>query len=383
MSKPVNKIIADTFMDLANALETGSFKSARIVLTGPGSEHGEDNMIQGAAIAASRGCNVIYAGSRAADGVHTVETSCDSEAHEVMEALLKSGEADGAVTMHYAFPIGVSTVGRVVTPGLGKTMYIATTTGTSSTDRTCGMVLNAIYGIIAAKSCGVKDPTVGILNVEGARQAEMSLKELQKNGFDITFALSGRSDGGCVMRGNDVLTGACDVLVTDPLTGNILIKMLSSFTTGGSFETLGWGYGPGIGQGFDKLILILSRASGAPLVANAIEYASELVRGSYKDVAAFVFAAAHKAGLSKILDSLRAKKAPAEISPVVTAPPKEVVTAEISGIEITDIEDAVAALWQENIYAMSGMGCTGPVVMVSEGNHPRAVGILTGKGYIG
>jgi len=262
-------------------------------------------------------------------------------------------------------------------------MYIATTTGTSSTDRTCGMVLNAIYGIIAAKSCGVKDPTVGILNVESARQAEMSLKELQKNGFDISFALSGRSDGGCVMRGNDVLTGACDVLVTDPLTGNILIKMLSSFTTGGSFETLGWGYGPGIGQGFDKLILILSRASGAPLVANAIEYAAELVRGRYKDVAASVFAAANKAGLSKILDSLRAKKAPAELSPVVAAPPKEVVTAEISGIEITDIEVAVAALWQQNIYAMSGMGCTGPVVMVSEGNRPRAVSILTGKGYIG
>jgi len=58
------------------------------------------------------------------------------------------------------------------------------------------------------------------------------------------------------------------------------------------------------------------------------------------------------------------------------------VTAEISGIEITDIEDAVEALWQENIYAQSGMGCTGPVVMVSEANHQRAAGILAGKGFI-
>ena len=390
MSKPVEKIIADTFMELASALETGSFKPARIVLTGPGSEHGEDNMIRGAEIAAARGCEVIYAGSLTADGIRTVRADSDNEAHDIMESLLKSGEADGAVTMHYAFPIGVSTVGRALTPGLGKTMYIATTTGTSSVDRVGGMVLNAIYGIITAKSCGVKNPTVGILNVEGARQAEMSLKDLHKNGFDISFAESGRSDGGCVMRGNDVLAGTCDVLVTDPLTGNILVKMLSSFTTGGSYETLGWGYGPGIGQDFNKLILILSRASGAPLVANAIGFAAELVRGQYGQVASSTFAAAHMAGLTDALEALRAKKAPSAVSasnglsgsPVVAAPPKEVVTAEISGIEITDIEDAVEALWRENIYAQSGMGCTGPVVMVSEANHNKAAAILAGKGYI-
>jgi len=382
MAKAVEKIIADTFLELASALETGSLKPARIVLTGLGSEHGEDNMIRGAAIAASRGYQVIYAGTRTSDGVRTVNASGDSDAHEVMESLLASGEADGAVTMHYAFPIGVSTIGRVVTPGLGKAMYIAATTGTSSVERTGGMVLNAIYGIITAKSCGLKNPTIGILNVEGARQAEMSLKELQKNGYDISFAESGRSDGGCVMRGNDVLTGTCDVLVTDPLTGDILVKILSSFTTGGSYETLGWGYGPGIGPDFDKLILILSRASGAPLVANAIEFASEMVRGSYRQVAAAEFAAARNAGLPGILDSLRAKKAPATEGPAITAPPKEVVTEEISGIEITDIEDAVAALWQENIYASSGMGCTGPVVMVSEANLERATGILVKKGYV-
>ena len=64
--------------------------------------------------------------------------------------------------MHYPFPIGVSTVGKVVTPGKGKPMYIATTTGTSDTDRISGMVKNAIYGIIAAKADGVENPTVGI-----------------------------------------------------------------------------------------------------------------------------------------------------------------------------------------------------------------------------
>ena len=382
MSKPVEKMIADTFMDLASALETGSFGQAKVILTGPGSEHGEDNMIHGAAIAAARGVHVIYAGSREHDGVRTVTAVNDKEAHDIMEAMLQSGEADGAVTMHYLFPIGVSTVGRVVTPGMGKAMYIATTTGTSSTDRVEGMVKNALYGIITAKACGVKKPTVGILNVDGAQRTEMILKELHKNGFDINFAESGRSDGGCIMRGNDMLSGTCDVLVTDPLTGNIIMKTMSSFTTGGSYESLGWGYGPGIGQGYDRLVLILSRASGSPVVANAIEFAAELVKGRYKEVAAKEFAAAEKAKLKQLLEAHRAASTPAADSTPAKEPPKEPVTAEISGIEITDLDDAVAVLWNENIYAQSGMGCTGPVVMVNEGKLKQAEEILSVKGFI-
>ena len=38
--------------------------------------------------------------------------------------------------------------------------------------------------------------------------------------------------------------------------------LLSAYTTGGSFEAAGYGYGPGIGPGYDKLVLIVSRASG-------------------------------------------------------------------------------------------------------------------------
>ena len=97
----------------------------------------------------------------------------------------KNGEVDGAVTMHFPFPIGVSTVGRVVTPAKGKEMFVANTTGTSSGDRIEGMIKNTIYGIITAKACGVKDPTVGILNVDGARQTEMALNQLREGGYDF------------------------------------------------------------------------------------------------------------------------------------------------------------------------------------------------------
>ena len=83
------------------------------------------------------------------------------DVHKKMEAMLAREEIQAAVTMHYPFPIGVSTVGRVITPGKGKDLYLATTTGTASADRVEGMVKNAIYGIIAAKASGIAEPTVG------------------------------------------------------------------------------------------------------------------------------------------------------------------------------------------------------------------------------
>ena len=282
--------------------------------------------------------------------------------------MLNSGAIDGAVTMHFPFPIGVATVGRVITPSKGKELFIATTTGTSSADRVEGMIKNAIYGIITAKACGIANPTVGILNVDGARATESALKQLAENGYDINFASSGRSDGGCVMRGNDVLQASCDVLVADSLTGNILVKMLGAYSTGGSYESIGYGYGPGIGQGYEKLVMIVSRASGAPVLSGAMEYAAELVRGNYRKVAADEFAAAEKAGLKAILDAKKAASKPAAASEEeVVAPPKQVVTHQLSGIEIMDLEDAVKSLWKAGIYAESGMGCTGPIILVQIG----------------
>lgn len=298
-----------------------------------------------------------------------------------MEELLKSGEVDGAVTMHFPFPIGVSTVGRVITPAQGKEMFIATTTGTSSADRIEGMIRNAVNGEIAAKACGIKNPTIGILNVDGARQTEIALKQLVEQGYDLTFAESGRSDGGCVMRGNDVLQGTPDVLVCDPLSGNILVKMLSSYTTGGSYESVGYGYGPGIGEGYDQLVMIISRASGTPLITGAIRYAAELVRGKVFDVAKEEFAKVNKAGLKELLEARKTADKP-KAEEVVKAPPKEPVTSQIAGIEIMYLEDGVQVLWKIGIYAESGMGCTGPIILVSDANLEKAEAELRKTGFI-
>ena len=382
MSKKIENMIAATFMEMAEGLETGSFgKRPRIALTGLGSELGEENALEGAKLAAKAGVDVLYIGTLEAESVTTAKVATEEEGHDKIEELLRSKEIDGAVTMHFPFPIGVSTVGRVVTPAKGREMFIATTTGTSSVDRIEGMIKNAISGVIAAKACGYAKPTVGILNVDGARQAEIALKQLQDQGYDIHFAESGRSDGGSVLRGNDVLQGSPDVLVCDPLSGNILMKMLSSYTTGGSFEATGYGYGPGIGAGYEQLVMILSRASGAPVIAGAIQYAAELVRGKLFDVAKQEFKAANAAGLAKLLEE-RKSADKSDTSEEVVAPPKQVVTAEISGIEIMDLEDGVQSLWKVEIYAESGMGCTGPIILVNESNIDKAKDELKKAGFI-
>ena len=383
MAKEIKELIADTFLAMAEGLETGSFgKKPRIALTGMGSEHGEENSMQAAVAAARDGVDVVYIGSLKHELVETVEVPDDEAGHDKMDELLSEKKIDGAVTMHYPFPIGVSTVGRAVTPGIGKEMFIANTTGTSSTDRIEGMVKNAIYGIITAKACGYAEPTIGILNVDGARQTEKALKKLQANGYPIHFAESSRSDGGCVMRGNDVLRGTPDILVTDSLTGNVLSKMLSSYTTGGSFEAQGFGYGPGIGENYEKLVMIISRASGAPVVANALCFARALIKGKVFEEAKEEFKKAKRAGLDDILAEIREANKPKDNSEDVKEPPKEIVTAAVYGIEVTDLDDAVRCLWKLGIYAESGMGCTGPIILISEANLEKSEAELKAKGYI-
>lgn len=371
-NKIAEKILAQTFMEIADRLENGdNFNTPKIAVTGIGSEHGEQNVLDGALAAKKMGIDVTYIGMLTSDEVKTVSASTADEAQNAMEKLLETKEVDGVVTMHYPFPIEVATVGRAVTPGRGRQMYIGTTTGTSAIERVNAMVKNAVYSIICAKSCGVKSPTVGILNIEGARQVEIALRQLKSNGYDLDFAQSARSDKGCIMRGNDLLSGQCDIMVCDSLTGNILMKTLSSFTTGGSYESIGSGYGPGIGKDYDKLITIVSRASGSPVIAGAIEYAAQLVKGDYLSIAKKEIAKAEKAGLNEILGNIKSK---AKVSDNETfeMPKKEVVTYQISGIEIMDLEDAVTSLLKDGIYAESGMGCTGPIVLVSEVNGQKA-----------
>ena len=367
MSDNIKKLIADQFLEIADALETGSFgKKPLIGIVVSGTEHGMENILEGARLAEKVGIRTVVI-----DG---------EDAHKKMEAMLESGEIQGAVTMHYPFPIGVSTVGRVVTPGLGREMFIANTTGTSDTDRVCGMVKNTLQGIIAAKACGIENPTVGIANIDGARQTEMALYKLRDGGYPINFTESSREDGGVVMRGNDLLEGTADVMVMDALTGNLMMKIFSSYTTGGSYESLGYGYGPGIGNGYDKVIMIVSRASDAPVIANAVRYCAELLENKVTEIAKTEYALAKDAGLERILEEIKAGSKKDQSLAKAEAPNKEPVPFGILGVEVMDLDDAKELLWSKGIYAETGMGCTGPVVLVSDANGQKAEDVLREAG---
>ncbi|TGE31833.1 glycine/sarcosine/betaine reductase complex component C subunit alpha [Desulfosporosinus sp. Sb-LF] len=385
----IRSTIADVFEEIAQHLEANaaanSFgKKVRVGLTILGSEHGPEELVRGGELAQALNpdIQVVLLGNGVQTHLETVAASDEEKAHALMDEMLLNHTLDAAVTMHYSFPIGVSTVGRVITPAKGREMFLATTTGTAAIERIPAMLRNTIYGIAVAKACGKTNPTVGILNIEGARQLERALVKLKEGGYPITFTESARADGGLVMRGNDLLMGVPDVMVQDSLTGNVLMKVFSACNTGGNYEASGYGYGPGVGEDFNRIIGIISRASGAPVVSGALRFAADCVKGNLTETIKTEFAVARKAGWEDLLESVRQGGMISKKESNVTPPLKKPVTDAIPGIEVMQLEDAVQVLWEVNIYAESGMGCTGPIVLIAPEDREKALEILKKSDFL-
>jgi len=383
----INAAIADVFEEMAQAIDTGTFgKRTRVGLTILGSEHGPEELVRGAELAQKQNSNiqVVLIGGGVETKLETVVALTEKEAHATMDEMLLNHTLDAAVTMHYNFPIGVSTVGRVITPARGKEMFLATTTGISATERFTAMLKNTVYGIAVAKACEITNPTVGILNIEGARQVERALIMLKEGGYPIDFAESARADGGIVMRGNDLLMGVPDIMVDDSLTGNVFMKVFSAYSTGGDYEAVGYGYGPGVGEDYDRIICIVSRASGAPVISGAIKFAADCAKGNLMEKAKAEFFEAKKAGWDNLINSVSCTAMPVKKDEEgeATPPPKKPVTESFPGVEVMQLEDAVQVLWKANIYAECGMGCTGPIVMIAPEDKEKALELLKEKKYL-
>lgn len=381
----LRKLIGEELAGIVKTARTGG-PVTKIGLMASGSELGAEELLRGALEASRsyRDIQVVMIGPKRgkAQGLEWIETAGDEQAvAQGMEKAIEDGSIDGAVALHYPFPLGVTTVGRVLTPARGKPMFIASTTGTSATSRIEAMVFNALYGIAVAKSTGIENPTVGILNLDGAQTVYRCLRELAEKGYDICFGESVRKDGGAVLRGNDILAGAVDVCVTDTLTGNVLVKLFSAYSTGGSYESLGWGYGPSVGKNWKYVVSIISRASGSPVIANSIRFTADAVQGQVALRVKDELDRAERAGLEEILSATAtAPKASEEGD--IKVPPAEPTDEELHGVDVLSIEDAVRELWKHGIYAESAMGCTGPVVKVASARVAEATEILREKKYL-
>ncbi|SDX63311.1 Fatty acid/phospholipid biosynthesis enzyme [Acetomicrobium thermoterrenum DSM 13490] len=380
----LKKLIGEALIEIVDAAKGGS-KLMPIGLMSSGSELGSEEMALGGRLAQQQYpfIKVVMIGPRVKgfDDLEWIETDdCEADIQNAMEKALKEGSIKGAVALHYPFPLGVATVGMIHAPAKGKPLIISTSTGTSSANRVEAMVLNAIYGIAVAKARGIKKPEVGILNVDGAQMVYRSLRKLAEGGYDITFGSSVRSDGGPILRGNDLIAGSVDVCVTDTLTGNVVVKIFSAYNTGGNYEALGWGYGPSVGEGWGYVVSIISRASGAHVIANAIYFTAEVSLAGLPSLVRSELERARNAGLESILAQLESK---GEGGKSQVEPPKpEPTDEEIHGIDVLTIEDAVKTLWASGIYAESAMGCTGPVVKVPSRFLDKAKEVLAEGGYL-
>jgi betaine reductase len=385
----IKKRVGESLAEIVEAAKSGGPK-VRIGLMAAGSELGGEELARGARLALQTYGNVkpVMIGPRVSgfedlewEDLEWIETpDCEADISTELERALKDKRIDGAVALHFPFPLGVTTIGRIMTPARGRAMILASTTGTSAVNRGEAMLKNAVYGIAVAKSLGLNAPTVGVLNVDTAQPVFRALSRLAERGYGVTFGASVRKDGGAVLRGNDVLAGAVDVCVTDTLTGNVLVKMFSSFNTGGSYEATGWGYGPSCGEGWKDVVSIISRASGAPVIANALSYTAAVVAGGLPDKVAEELAAAKKAGLDEEIAVLTPKAAAEEED--VKAPPSEPTDEELHGVDVLEIENAVKVLWKAGIYAESAMGCTGPVVKLNARNAEKGTAVLKEYGYL-
>ena len=384
MDESKRLLIADALMGIVQKARHGG-PVLKIGLMATGSELGSEEILRGGLLAqeANPGLQVVAIGPRVPgfDALEWIETpDCEADVAAAVDKATAEGSVAGVVAMHFPFPIGVTTIGRSLTPGRGKSMFIASCTGSSAPVRGEALLRNTVYGIAAAKAAGIAKPTVAFLNQDGAGPVFRALGRMKEQGYDVNFGTSQRGDGGSLLRGNDLVSGAVDVLVCDTLTGNALIKIFATFTSGGQYESVGWGYGPSVGEGWKRIISIVSRASGAPVIANAIAMTAKMAAGGLPDLVAAELKAARAAGFDAAVEDLKPKEsAKAE---EVKKPPVVPVDAEIGGVDVMDMESAVHVLWKEGIYAETAMGCTGPVVRIQAASKDKAAELLKKAGFI-
>ena len=132
----IRKLIGEALAEIVSDARSGGPRIS-VGLMAMGSELGAEELARGARLAQenSSRIGVVMIGPRIPGfgDLAWIETpDCEEDVAKAMEKALSDGRIAGAVALHYPFPLGVTTIGRVVTPGRGKPMILASSTGTSA-----------------------------------------------------------------------------------------------------------------------------------------------------------------------------------------------------------------------------------------------------------
>ena len=97
-----------------------------------------------------------------------------------------------------------------------------------------------------------------------------------------------------------------------------------------------------------------------------------MAKGGLTEVAKMEITAANKAGMNEILKPQYSRVNVSRKE----APPKKIVNKQIAGVDVLELESAQQLLWDDGIYAETGMGCTGPIIIVASEDLDNAKVIL-------
>ncbi len=142
-----------------------------------------------------------------------------------MVAMGNTGAVVGASTLGLKTLEGVSRPGIAVTLGLTGRPLTLLDMGANIAPRPEHMAQYAEMASIYMRDCmSVERPRIGLLNV-GEEKGKGT--QVLKDAYELIEA--GGVDFVGNVEGSDLFTGACDVVVTDGFTGNVVLKLLEHF----------------------------------------------------------------------------------------------------------------------------------------------------------
>ena len=142
-----------------------------------------------------------------------------------MVAMGNTGAVVGASTLGLKTLEGVARPGIAVTLGLTGRPLTLLDMGANIAPKPEHLAQYAEMASIYMRDCmSVEQPRIGLLNV-GEEKGKGT--QVLKDAYDLIEA--GGADFVGNVEGSDLFTGACDVVVTDGFTGNVVLKLLEHF----------------------------------------------------------------------------------------------------------------------------------------------------------